>query len=263
MATEAEIKPFICSFGDGSPPRSEWAHAGHLVLALWYIRRHGRDGATRLIRYGIRRFNERQGKPTGYHETITLAWVAVIDRFLGGRDRGVPVSVLAGELLAECGERDYDPPGTGHRPASSSDSGGRRPSGPGRDESIGTESGGRAVDRVNIREKLALFGDHWHPRVVGELNGQHVKLVKLLGEFVWHKHDHEDELFLVVHGRFCMDFRDRKVWLEEGEFLVVPRGVEHRPVADVEAHVLLFEPATTLNTGDVRDDRTVDVPERI
>lgn len=119
------------------------------------------------------------------------------------------------------------------------------------------------VDTVNLREKLALFQDHWSPRVVGELNGQHVKLVKFQGEFVWHKHAHEDELFLVVHGRFRMEFRDRRVELEEGEFLIVPRGVEHRPVADEEVHVLLFEPAGTLNTGDVRDERTVHEPQRL
>jgi mannose-6-phosphate isomerase-like protein (cupin superfamily) len=119
------------------------------------------------------------------------------------------------------------------------------------------------MDKVNLREKFALFEDHWSPKVVGELNGQHVKLVKLLGEFVWHKHDDEDELFLVVKGRFRMELRDRHVWLEEGEFQIVSRGVEHRPVADEEAHVLLFEPTTTLNTGDVRDSKTVDVPERI
>jgi GrpB-like predicted nucleotidyltransferase (UPF0157 family)/mannose-6-phosphate isomerase-like protein (cupin superfamily) len=116
-------------------------------------------------------------------------------------------------------------------------------------------------DKVNVREKLALFHDHWSPRVVGELNGQHVKLVKFRGEFVWHRHEHEDELFLVVQGRFRMDFRDRSVPLNEGEFLIVPRGVEHRPVADEEVHVLLFEPAGTLNTGDVRDGRTVEDPK--
>ncbi|HWE40461.1 MAG TPA: cupin domain-containing protein [Isosphaeraceae bacterium] len=119
------------------------------------------------------------------------------------------------------------------------------------------------MDKVNLGEKFRHFDDRWRPKVVGELNGQHVKLVKLLGEFIWHKHDREDELFLVVKGRFRMEFRDRHVWLDEGEFLVVPRGVEHRPVADEEAHVLLFEPATTLNTGDVRDERTVDVPDRL
>jgi mannose-6-phosphate isomerase-like protein (cupin superfamily) len=113
------------------------------------------------------------------------------------------------------------------------------------------------MDKVNLRAKFALFADHWRPKIVGELNGQQVKLVKFLGEFVWHKHDVEDELFLVVAGRFRMEFRDRHVWLEEGEFLIVPRGVEHRPVAEEEVHVLLFEPATTLNTGDVRNERTV------
>ena len=119
------------------------------------------------------------------------------------------------------------------------------------------------MDKVNIREKLALFGDHWSPKVVGELNGQHVKLAKFRGEFVWHKHDHEDELFLVIHGRFRMDFRDRQVWLEEGEFLILPRSVEHRPVAEEEAHVLLFEPASTLNTGNVQNERMVAYLERI
>jgi mannose-6-phosphate isomerase-like protein (cupin superfamily) len=99
--------------------------------------------------------------------------------------------------------------------------------------------------------------------IAGELNGQQVKLVKFLGEFVWHHHDHEDELFLVVKGRFRMDFRDRAVWLEEGEFLIVPRGVEHRPVADEEVQVLLFEPASTLNTGNVESERTVYELERI
>ena len=122
---------------------------------------------------------------------------------------------------------------------------------------------GGMIPKVNIREKLALFHDHWSPKIVGELNGQHVKLVKFQGEFVWHKHDHEDELFLVVKGRFRMEYRDRHVWLEEGEFLIVPRGVEHRPVAEEEVHVLLFEPAGTLNTGDVGDERTVQEPERI
>jgi mannose-6-phosphate isomerase-like protein (cupin superfamily) len=119
------------------------------------------------------------------------------------------------------------------------------------------------MDKVNLGEKLGLFHEHWSPKVVGELNGQHVKLVKFEGEFVWHKHDKEDELFLVVKGRFRMDFRDREVWMEEGEFLIVPRGVEHRPVAHEEVHVLLFEPATTLNTGDVLDERKVVEPERI
>jgi mannose-6-phosphate isomerase-like protein (cupin superfamily) len=119
------------------------------------------------------------------------------------------------------------------------------------------------IEKVNLAEKLALFQTQWSPRIVGELNGQHVKLVRFQGEFVWHHHDDEDELFLVVKGRFRMEFRDRDVWLEEGEFLIVPRGVEHRPVADEEAHVLLFEPGSTLNTGNVRNERTIDAPRRI
>jgi mannose-6-phosphate isomerase-like protein (cupin superfamily) len=119
------------------------------------------------------------------------------------------------------------------------------------------------MDRVNLQAKFARFTEPWQPKVVGELNGQQVKLVKFVGPFVWHHHDDEDELFLVVKGRFRMEFRDRHVWLGEGEFLVVPRGVEHRPVAEEEAHVLLFEPATTLNTGNVRNERTVTDLERI
>jgi mannose-6-phosphate isomerase-like protein (cupin superfamily) len=119
------------------------------------------------------------------------------------------------------------------------------------------------MDKVNLAEKFAHFTEHWKPKIVGELNGQQVKLVKFQGPFVWHHHDDEDELFLVVRGRFRMEFRDRQVWLEVGEFLVVPRGVEHRPVAEEEAHVLLFEPASTLNTGNVRNERTVADLERL
>ena len=119
------------------------------------------------------------------------------------------------------------------------------------------------MDKVNLDQKFKLFDDHWIPRVVGELNGQHVKLVKFLGEFVWHHHDLEDEFFLVVRGRFRMEFRDRLVWLEEGEFLIVPRGVEHRPVAEEEVDVLLFEPASTLNTGNIRNERTLVEPGRL
>jgi mannose-6-phosphate isomerase-like protein (cupin superfamily) len=119
------------------------------------------------------------------------------------------------------------------------------------------------MQKVNLGDKLSLFTSHWDPKIVGELNGQHVKLVKFQGEFVWHQHEREDELFLVVRGGFVMEFRDRQVPLEEGEFLIVPRGVEHRPVAREEVHVLLFEPATTLNTGDIVSDRTVVAPERI
>jgi len=119
------------------------------------------------------------------------------------------------------------------------------------------------VDKVNLHAKLTLFADHWAPRIVGELNGQHVKLVKFQGEFVWHKHDSGDEMFLVLHGTFQMEFRDRTVSLAEGEFLIVPRGIEHRPVAAEEVHVLLFEPAGTLNTGDATDTRTVAHPENL
>lgn len=119
------------------------------------------------------------------------------------------------------------------------------------------------MEKVNLGEKLALIRDPWQPRIVAELNGQHVKVVKLAGPFVWHQHEREDELFLVVRGSFRMEFRDRAVELREGELLVVPRGVEHRPVADREAEVLLFEPAGTVNTGNVRDERTVNAPEWI
>lgn len=116
---------------------------------------------------------------------------------------------------------------------------------------------------VRIADKLALFDDHWSPKIVGELNGQHVKLVKLLGSFVWHRHEEEDELFLVIRGSLEIHFRDRVEHLSEGDFLIVPRGVEHKPVAHEEAHVLLLEPASTLNTGDQRNERTVAEPERI
>lgn len=117
-----------------------------------------------------------------------------------------------------------------------------------------------SADRVNIAEKLSLFDEHWSPKIVGELNGQHVKLS---GAFVWHHHDDEDEMILVVNGRFRMEFRDREVWVERGEFIVVPRGVEHRPVAQEEASVMLFEPASTLNTGNVTGSMTVAELDRI
>lgn len=112
------------------------------------------------------------------------------------------------------------------------------------------------MEKVNLLEKFGLFKEHWSPKVVGELNGQQVKLVKLQGEFVWHHHDAEDELFLVVKGSFDMEFRDKTIQLNEGEFLIVPKGVEHKPVAQAEVWVLLFEPATTLNTGNVVEERT-------
>ena len=119
------------------------------------------------------------------------------------------------------------------------------------------------MEKVNLREKFSLFSEHWKPKIVGDLNGQQVKLVKFAGPFVWHRHEVEDELFLVVEGRFRMEFRDRSVWLENGEFLIVPRGVEHRPVAEEEVQVLLFEPETTLNTGNAQSELTAAVLDRI
>ena len=119
------------------------------------------------------------------------------------------------------------------------------------------------MQKVNLLEKLQQLAGPWQPAIVADLNGQHVKLVKLEGEFVWHHHEHEDEMFLVVEGRFRMDLRDREIWLSPGEFLVVPRGVEHRPVAPEGASVLLFEPASTLNTGNVDNERTVRQPVRL
>ena len=114
------------------------------------------------------------------------------------------------------------------------------------------------MDKVNISRKFGLFRDYWSPKIVGELNDSYVKLVKLKGEFIWHSHEKEDELFLVVKGRLVIRLRERDVRLEEGEFFIVPKGVEHMPVAEEEAHVLLLEPKTTLNTGNVRNDRTVE-----
>ena len=119
------------------------------------------------------------------------------------------------------------------------------------------------MDKVNIEEKLSLFTDHWNPRIVGELNGQHVKLVKLQGEFVWHKHDNEDELFYVIKGLLKMQFHDRMVEIKENEFLIVPRGIEHKPVADKEVCIMLFEPTSTLNTGDTKGDLTRESLETI
>ena len=113
------------------------------------------------------------------------------------------------------------------------------------------------MEKVNITQKLSLFSEHWSPKIVGELNGQYIKVVKFKGEFVWHHHDLEDEMFLVVKGRFQMQLRDKEIWIEEGEFLIVPRGVEHRPVAPDEVQLVLFEPKDTLNTGNVRNERTI------
>src|SRR5919206_4491916 len=119
------------------------------------------------------------------------------------------------------------------------------------------------MEKINLKEKLNLFDAHWQPKIVGELNGQYVKLVKFQGPFVWHHHTGEDEMFLVIKGRFRMEYEDHDEWIEEGEFIIVPRGLEHRPVADEEAHVLLFEPASTVNTGNVRSDLTATELERI
>jgi mannose-6-phosphate isomerase-like protein (cupin superfamily) len=119
------------------------------------------------------------------------------------------------------------------------------------------------MESVNLAEKFRRFGDHWSPKIVGELNDSYVKLVKLKGEFVWHHHEAEDELFLVVKGRLLLRFRDRDVWVNEGEFAIVPRGVDHLPIAPEEVQVVLIEPKSTLNTGNVRNERTVDALQRI
>jgi mannose-6-phosphate isomerase-like protein (cupin superfamily) len=124
------------------------------------------------------------------------------------------------------------------------------------------------MPKINLAEKFAKISEYWKPYVAAELNGQHVKLDKLKGEFIFHHHENEDELFLVVKGRFRMEFSDRQgrireEWIEEGEFIVVPRGVEHRPVAEEECWILLFEPASTLNTGNIVNERTVAQLERV
>src|SRR3989441_372789 len=120
-----------------------------------------------------------------------------------------------------------------------------------------------AIKRVSLAEKLNSFQDYWSPKIVGEVNESLVKLVKLKGEFVWHHHEAEDELFLVVKGRLLLRLRDREVWVNEGEFAIVPKGVEHLPVAREEVHVVLIEPKSTLNTGNVRNERTVAQLDRI
>jgi len=119
------------------------------------------------------------------------------------------------------------------------------------------------MEKVNLLQKFSLFNDQWSPKIVGELNGQHIKLAKVEGPFIWHKHEIEDELFLIVKGTLNIEFRDRTVILNEGEFLIVPRGVEHRPVAVEEVWILLFEPATTLNTGNIVDEKTKQELERL
>jgi len=119
------------------------------------------------------------------------------------------------------------------------------------------------MNKVNIKEKLDLVNDYWVPRIVGELNNQQVRIVKIKGEFVLHKHDNEDELFLVIKGVLKMEYEDKIIDLTEGEFIIIPRGVKHRPIADEEVHLLLFEPASTVNTGDVKNELTLESPERI
>jgi len=113
------------------------------------------------------------------------------------------------------------------------------------------------IQKVNLAEKLALIHDHWSPRIAGEVNDSHVRLVKLQGEFVWHHHENEDELFLVLHGHLVIKLRDGDIHLDPGEFVIIPKGVEHQPVAEQEVHVLLLEPKSTLNTGNVHNERTV------
>jgi mannose-6-phosphate isomerase-like protein (cupin superfamily) len=119
------------------------------------------------------------------------------------------------------------------------------------------------MEKVNLAQKFALFAEQWSPKLVGELNGQQIKIAKIQGEFVWHHHEAEDEFFMVIQGRMTIKLPDRDVQLEEGEFLIVPRSVEHKPIAEQEAHILMFEPAGTLNTGNVQDERTVQQVERI
>jgi mannose-6-phosphate isomerase-like protein (cupin superfamily) len=119
------------------------------------------------------------------------------------------------------------------------------------------------MDAVNLNEKLSRVKEYWSPKIVGEVNDSYVKIVKFKNEFVWHHHENEDEMFLVLQGRMRMKFRDRDVIVSQGEFIIVPKGVEHMPVAEEEVHVMLFEPKTTLNTGNVRNERTLATLERL
>ena len=119
------------------------------------------------------------------------------------------------------------------------------------------------IEKVNIAEKLTQVNGLWNPHIVGELNGQQIKLTKANGEFVWHKHDNEDEMFLIIKGNFKMELRDKTIEVKPGEFIIIPRGIEHRPVTDGEAHVLLFEPAGTLNTGNTKNEFTKENLEKI
>lgn len=119
------------------------------------------------------------------------------------------------------------------------------------------------MNRVDLSEKFSLFDEYWKPKIAGELNGQYVKLAKLKGEFVWHKHENEDELFMVIQGRLKIRLRDKDIDLNEGQFFIIPRGVEHLPVAEEECHVLLFEPKSVLNTGNIKNEKTVEELEII
>ena len=119
------------------------------------------------------------------------------------------------------------------------------------------------MEKVNLNQKFSLIQDYWSPKIAGEINDSYVKLVKFKGEFVWHHHDTEDELFLVVKGKLLIKLRDRDIWLQEGEFVIIPKGIDHLPIADEEAHVILLEPKTTLNTGDTQNERTVTNLEQI
>jgi len=119
------------------------------------------------------------------------------------------------------------------------------------------------MEKVNLNQKFRLIQDYWSPKIAGEINDSHVKLVKLKGEFVWHHHETEDELFLVVKGKLLIKLRDRDIWLQEGEFVIIPKGIDHLPIADEEAHVILLEPKTTLNTGNTQNERTVTNLEQI
>ncbi len=117
------------------------------------------------------------------------------------------------------------------------------------------------MDKVNIKDKFSQFNEHWQPKIVGELNGQYVKLAKLKGEFVWHQHETEDELFMVIKGQLLIKLRDRDVILNPGEFFIIPHGVEHIPIAEEEVQVMLFEPRSVVNTGNIQDERTLDISE--
>ncbi len=119
------------------------------------------------------------------------------------------------------------------------------------------------MNKVNLEEKLSAVTEYWQPKIVGELNGQHVKIVKLKGSFVWHHHENEDELFMVIKGKLKIHLKDKTVQLDEGEFFIIPRGVEHKPAAEEEVHLMLFEPAGTLNTGNVQNEMTIPDPEKI